>query len=242
MTIDIFMTSWLRPQFTLQSISHIIDRTSPGTYKLHILDNQSSERTRAPLLDLLDEGKIHSLLLHSENTRCLWGKAVFQAMVESTSDYYVVTDNDVLPPLLEQGGDWLQQMTRLMDAHPELGLLAPQVPPTWLQEPYGRGEGVVYCKAVGNTFKMVRRSVYPQYPQSMEQFGDDGLVSRLIHEAGFKVAFCSDIFCLHLGQTEKWGYESHEIAMDPRKAGYGAPFRYTPQDLHTFKPPQELIY
>lgn len=239
---DIFITSWLRPDFTKRSIEHIVDRTDPGTYRIHVLDNQSSARTREPLLRMQDDGIITSLTLHSLNTKCLWGKAVFHAMVESKSKYYVVTDNDVLPPKLS-GGDWLSRMVSIMDNNPELALLAPQLPPTWLQEPYARKNAdVVYCKAVGNTLKMVRREAYPTYPQSMEKFGDDGMVSQLVTEAGYKVGFCADIFCLHLGQTDNWGYESEEINLDPRKAGYGAPYRYTPEDTNTFRPPQSLIF
>jgi len=241
--IDIFMTSWLRPEFTQRSIEHIVDRTTTGTYKIHVLDNQSSVRTRDPLLRMLDSGVISSVTLHSQNTRCLWGKAVFHAMVPSASPYYVVTDNDVLPPKLE-GKDWLQRMVDIMDAKEEIAFLTPQLPPTWLQEPFAADESVVYCKAVGNTFKMVRREAYPEgrYEQSMEKFGDDGMVSQLSRESGWKVAFCRDIFCLHLGQTDNWGYESEEIAMDPRKAGYGPPFRYTPEDTNTFRPPAEHIF
>ena len=237
------MTSWLRPEFTTRSIEHILGRTTPGTYKLHVLDNQSSARTREPLLRMLDEGKIASLLLHSENTRCLWGKAVFHAMVPSASPYYVVTDNDILPPKLA-GKDWLQRMVDIMDERTEIAFLTPQLPPTFLQEPFAADGPVVYCKGVGNTFKVVRREAYPadRYEQSLEKFGDDGLVSQLVRESGWKVAFCRDIFCLHLGQTDNWGYESEEIAMDPRKAGYGPPFKYTPVDTDTFTPPDALIF
>jgi glycosyltransferase involved in cell wall biosynthesis len=239
--IDIFITSWLRPEFTQRTLEHIIDRTDPDTYRLHVLDNESTPRTREPLIKMLDDGKIHSLLLHSINTRCLWGKAVFNAMVESKSKYYVVSDNDILPPKLENG-DWLSRMVKIMDNRPEIAFLTPQLPPTYLQLPYAKDGDVVYCKAVGNTFKMVRREAYPPYPQSMGAFGDDGLVSELVRERGYQVAFCSDIFCLHLGQTDNWGYESEEIDRDPRKAGYGAPFRYTPEDTDTFRPPEDLIF
>jgi len=44
--IDIFMTSWKRPEMTIQSIDSIIERTNPGTYKIHVLDNESSKETQ----------------------------------------------------------------------------------------------------------------------------------------------------------------------------------------------------
>ena len=239
--IDIFMTSWLRPEFTQRAIQNILDRTTPGTYRLHILDNQSSARTREPLVKLLEEGKIHSLLLHSLNTRCLWGKAVFNAMVEAKSKYYVVTDNDILVPKLE-GGDWLSQMVGIMDRHPEIAFLTPQIPPTWLQDPYASNGDVVYCKAVGNHAKVVRRSAYPSYPQDMDKFGDDSLVCSLAAEKGYKTAFCSNIFCLTLDQADDWGYEKSELALDPRRAGYGKPYKYHVADTDTYRPPEELVF
>lgn len=234
--VDIFITSWRRVDFTERTINSILERTTPGTYKLHILDNESSSESRRVLLPYLDDGRVESVLFHRTNTRCLWGKAVFHAMVNSDSPYYVVSDNDVLAPKLTP--DWLSQMVSLMNTHTDIAFLAPQLPPQGLQEPYMVTNDVVYCKAVGNTLKMVRKEAFPvgMYPQTMDAFGDDGLVSSLVRERGYKVAFCRNIYCLHLGQTVNWGYKPEEINDDPRKAGYGAPFIYTVMDEETCLP------
>lgn len=234
------MTSWKRPEMTKQSIDSIIERTTPGTYKIHVLDNESSKETQEGLLEYLREGKIESLLLHNVNTRCLWGKAVFQAMTCSDSKYYVVTDNDVLPP--KTTPDWLSQMVKLMDGNEEIAFLTPQLPPQGLQMPIFKDDKFVYCKAVGNTFKMVRREAYPTegFDQDMESFGDDGRMSTLVKEKGYQVAFCRDLYCWHSGQTENWGYKPEDLELDPRKAGYGKPYKYTPENMDTFLPPPEL--
>lgn len=234
--IDIFITSWRRPDFTEQSINSIVDRTALGSYKIHILDNESSPESRKLLLPYLDAGKVESILFHRTNTRCLWGKAVFNSMVNSDSKYYVVSDNDILAPKLTP--DWLTQMVGIMDTTPDLAFLAPQLPPQSLQEPFAMNDKLVYCKAVGNTLKMVRRDAFPagMYPQNMEAFGDDGLVSSLVREKGFKVAFCRNLFCFHLGQTLNWGYKPEEINDDPRKSGYGEPFTYPVEDQDTYTP------
>ena len=143
-------------------------------------------------------------------------------MIEFDQKYYVVTDNDIFPPLLTP--DWLSQMVSIMDRNPDIALLTPQFPPVQLMGPRAIRDDVILCDAVGNAFKMVRREAYPSYPQKLNAFGDDGQISELVRNKGWKVAFCKNIFCLHAGQCENWGYKQEEIDLDPRKQGYGAPF------------------
>jgi len=236
MSIPIFMTSWHRRDMTERAVREIHERTTPGTFELHLYDNGSSKETRDYLVSLLDDGKITSLVLDSRNTGCVYNKGVFHMMTESTSEYYCVSDNDVFPPKLSP--DWLSQMVAIMGKHPELGMLAPQLPPQWLQEPMGVQDDIVYAKAVGNTLKLVRRIAFPiaEFKQSLGAYGDDGIVSRQMRERGWKVAFCRNVFCLHAGQCKDWGYSKDQIALDPRKSGYGEPFTYEMADWDTYTP------
>jgi GT2 family glycosyltransferase len=237
LAIDIFITSFQRKEFTRQTIDKIVERTKKGTYNLHVFDNGSDKETQDFLKDYLERGVLTSLHLDSRNTGCCYNKGVFHMLADNREKYYVVTDNDVFPPDLSP--DWLSQMVDIMDRHPELAFLAPQLPPQGLQMPYGAGEDVIYCKAVGNTFKMVRRESFPllEYDNALNAFGDDGQVCEKVEAKGMKVAFCKDIFCLHAGQCDNWGYTDEELDQDPRKAGYGEPFRYTPVDDKTYEPP-----
>lgn len=225
---------------TARAMTEIHERTAPGTFALHIFDNGSDKDTRDYLISLLDAGKIASLHMDSRNTGCLYNKGVFHIMTDSRSKYYVVTDNDVYPPKLTP--DWLAQMVAIMDAHPELGLLAPQLPPQWLQQPYEIANDIIYCKAVGNTFKMVRREAFPldQYKPLLNEYGDDGLVSHQMSQKGWSVAFCRSIFCLHAGQCENWGYTPEQVAMDPRKQGYGTPYTYPIKNWDTYEPDDQF--
>lgn len=241
--IDIYITSWRRIEFLKKTIKSIYDNTTPGTYRLHVFDNASDPFLRGFLIQLFNEKKICTLHLDSRNTGCLYNKAIFHEMTESGSKYYVVTDNDIYPPRLTP--DWLEQMVKIMDEHEDLAFLAPQLPPIWLQEPIKAEKNVVYCKAVGNTLKIVRRKAYPieEYAQKTNKYGDDGLVCEKVRQKGWRVAFCRDIFCFHAGQCENWGYEENEIALDPRKQGYGEPFYYEISDMETYRPKNEnLIY
>jgi len=236
--IQIYMTSFFRPQFTLEAVEKIHERTCPGSFQLNIYDNGSDLQTQGKLFNLLQAGLITSLQLDSRNTGCLYNKLVFQAMTESQDDYYVVTDNDIFPPALEPC--WLTQMIEIMDNHQEIALLTPLLPPIYLQKPYSIANDVVYCEFVGNTFKVVRRKAFPNIEQKLGAFGDDGLVSEIVRGCGWKVAFCKNIFCWHAGQCENWGYKPEEILLDERKAGYGKPFLYQPINELTYEPPAHL--
>jgi len=234
---DIYITSWQRPDFLKKTIDLIYERTVTNSFQLHVFDNNSDDATKQLLLGYFEAGLIKSLHLDSRNTGCLYNKAVFHAMTESTSEYYVVTDNDVYPPKLEP--DWLSQLVDIMDAHPDLAFLAPQLPPQFLQTPEEVPSGDIrYCAAVGNTLKICRREAFPfgEYEQLIGQYGDDGKVSELVRKKGWKVAFARKVYCYHAGQCTNWGYKPEEVDKDPRKAGYGAPFNYEVEDETAYIP------
>jgi hypothetical protein len=136
-----------------------------------------------------------------------------------------VTDNDTIPPLLEPE-DWLSRMVRLMDENQELAFLTPQYPPISMFgcEQKDIQEHIVYCKHVGNVFKIVRKEMFPHFPQSDKfSFGDDSDVCKMSYG---KSAFCRRIFAYHAGQCKNWGYQEHELELDPRKKNYKPPMEY----------------
>jgi cellulose synthase/poly-beta-1,6-N-acetylglucosamine synthase-like glycosyltransferase len=231
--IPIYITSFFRYQFTIETITQIKARTQPGTYQIHVYDNGSDLDTRQKLYELLNAREIVSLTLDSRNTGCLYNKAVFHNMTTSDQEYYVVTDNDIYPPDLSP--DWLSQMKAIMDRNPDIAMLTPQFPPIYLMGPHEIRNDIILCDAVGNALKMVRTETFPSYPQKLNTFGDDGQLSELVRKNGWKVAFCRDIFCLHAGQCKDWGYKLEEIAKDPRKQGYGQPF-ICEVDEKTYRP------
>ena len=234
--IDIYMTSFFRSGMTARAVREIHERTKKGTFQIHIFDNGSDQGTRDDLLDLLETKQIVSLHLDSRNTGCLYNKIVFHAMTESASKYYCVTDNDVLPPKLTP--DWLEQMISIMESNTDLAFLTPQLPPQSLQMPIAKDDDVVFCRAVGNTLKLVRRDVVPMHEvtQALGVFGDDQKISDLVRNNGYRIAFCRNVYCYHAGQCENWGYKEEEIAKDPRKIGYGKPFTYELQSEETYIP------
>jgi len=235
----IYVTSFHRRHFTERCIREIHERTAPGTYEIHLYDNDSmaNREDREFACSLLEDGLITSLHLDSRNTGCLYDKGVFHMMTTVDTPYYVVTDNDVFPPMLKP--DWLSQMIAIMDRHSSIGLLAMQLPPQWLQEPfYGFDDDVVYCRAVGNTYKMVRRAAFPieSFEPKLMGFGDDAIVSVEMSKRGMQVCFCRNVWCYHAGQCTNWGYRPEEVSLDPRKVSYGEPFVYEFEDKAKYLP------
>lgn len=232
--IDIFITNWKRPDFLCKTVDLIHERTAEGSFQIHVYDNQTTRESLDILEQYRSDEKIVSYHIDSRNTGCLYNKAIFHAMTESSNPYYVVTDNDVYPPKLTP--DWLVQMVEVMDSNPRLAFLTPQLPPQWLQEPIEARKDYVRCRAVGNTFKLVRRAAYPIYAQKLGEYGDDGMVSAAVGEQGWEVGFCRRIFCFHAGQCEHWGYKAEDVFSDPRKEGYGPPYEYEMRDMDTYEP------
>lgn len=236
MPTNIYMTSFFRLNMTLKSVKMIHDRTEKGSFSIHIFDNGSDSKTQRELVRLLEDNLITSLHLDSRNTGCLYNKGIFYMMNEHKDEYFVVTDNDIYPPKLDP--DWLSQMIKIMDNHQELGMLSPQLPPQRLQMPYEIADDIIYSRAIGNTYKLVRLKAFPikEYKQCLNTYGDDGLVSQQMYDNGWKVAFCRNIFCFHAGQCRNWGYEENQIHLDPRKKGYSGHFTYEIKDENTYEP------
>ena len=241
MKIKIFITNWHRIAMLRQTLE-LIKRRTETPHEVIVFDNGSDTRPPTPRseideLKLMHEsGIIDGLILWPRNTGCYFPKAVFYSLTTDNDIYYVSTDNDVYPPLLD-GDDWLKRLIDEMDRWPTLGALAPQVPPTWLQEPYGNEGGHVLCKAVGNTLTVIRRSAWPvrEWQQKENAYGDDGLRGSLMTANGWQTAYMDNLYCLHAGQCRDWGYRPDEIAQDPRKIMYGKPYEYT-YDIKTYEP------
>lgn len=243
--IKICITSWNRVHFLEQVITKINERTKPGSFEIIVYDNASDLETRSYLQNCLQSNLISNVIFDNVNSGCLKPKIVFHSLVGQDEPFYVVSDNDILPPDLTP--DWLEQMVTIMENNPDVALLTPQLPPVWLQEPYQRRGNIILAKAVGNTFKMCRRFAIPEeFKQVTDRYGDDGVLCKLLSGRGWKIAFAADLFCYNLERTiDSYGYTKDQLAADPRKFGYDPDSKkhnYDPEDWKTLKPPSHLIF
>lgn len=238
--IPIFITSFFRLDFTEAVVRHIRQRTEGG--EIHLWDNGSDRGTQDALYRMLDLGWVQSLHLDSRNTGCLFPKLPFHAMVPADCEFYVVTDGDFIPSV-----GWLPKLLETMVKHQDLALLTLEYFPRWPLQPLENLGDYTRCKAVGNTFKLCRRSavheVIHSIPQALGAYGDDGLLCDLLDCQGYKVGYQNGAYCYNLELTApKWGYTPEQLAQDPRKAGYQEPIRYTPLDWDTLTPPPEFLH
>ena len=236
--IPIFITSWRRIEFLKQVVQKIHERTTD--YELHVYDNASDRETTDWLIAAQRSGMVTSVTLDNRNTRCLYPKKVFHSMVSSNSEYYVVTDNDFIPCV-----GWLEKLKAIMDRNPKIGCLALQYWPHWPMSPIAKYTDYVYCRAIGNTFKMCRREAMEQViygiPQSLDAFSDDSKISEALRSKGWATGFAIDAYCYNLELTvPNYGYKPEELAMDPRKIGYlSQPETYEPVNWETLEPPMD---
>ena len=237
--MKICVTSWHRTDFLYKVLETIAART----HDPHVIvyDNGSDPQERLQLVEWHRQGFIHDLLLSNRNAGVTLPKRVFHELAKFDGDeFYVVTDNDFLCPV-----GWLDSLIDIMRRHPDLGVLAPQYWPQWPMETGDADNEVVYCRAIGNTFKLVRtEAADPFFRQThFSPYGDDGALSHNMAKNGWRLGFCRDVWCYNLEQTmPNWGYKNGEERCDPRRAqGYAAqPEPYTPVSWETLEPPEHL--
>lgn len=108
--VDIFITSYLRPQFTGETIKYLRERTK-YPYRLFLIDNGGNQE-HAEKVDFY-------IQLHNNfGIHAAWNIALSLA----ESEYFITSDNDIYVPDLEP--DWLVQMVTFMDNHPDYGAIS----------------------------------------------------------------------------------------------------------------------
>lgn len=231
-TIPIYVLAWHRPDMTTRCLRELSERTR-YPFEIHLWINSAWSDdvdlpTWAPYCT--------SIHLDKRNTCTWYPKGVQHMMTPADTPYYVLNDQDYMPPLLP-GKCWLERMLDVMECEPGLGVLGAQLPPQFLAGPITKHRGFIECKAVGNALRLTRRVAWPQYEfqQELGEFGDDSILCEAMRTRGFHTGFSDEVYCLHLGQCENWGYTDAEVAEDPRKSGYGKPFTYE-YDHDTYVP------
>lgn len=233
--IDIFICSYLRAGYTLNTINYIKERTT-YPYRLFLIDqggNSSIANSVDRYIQLKDNFGIHAA----------WNVAL--ALAES--DYFITTDNDIyvpdlrdyvmgsnntsetllvnryaasLPAMLYEGtkeDDWLSWMVRFMDERPDYGAIslhphvfigAAGIDPT---DP----EDVKERNMCGAVMRLMRREAvwkaggWENKIEAGRNHEERTICSRL-QTAGYKVGITSRLRAYHpfgkdLG-TGNWGY------------------------------------
>ena len=85
--MNIYITSWNRPDFTLKTISLIKERTQIPV-SINVFDNGSLIETQKLLFEALNKKHISTLFLSNKNTGTLYNKIIFHAMQEYDDRFF----------------------------------------------------------------------------------------------------------------------------------------------------------
>jgi len=115
---DIIIPVWNEHALTVKCVESIKRNTSLA-YRIILIDNASSEETRVYLKELSEKNKGAVILIRNEENAG-FPKAVNQAIAISDAPYLCVLNNDT-----EVYSGWLEEMIRVAEGDPSIGLVNP---------------------------------------------------------------------------------------------------------------------
>jgi len=119
--IDICMLTCDRARITKLAITELHRRTTTP-HRLIVLDNGSIDETDVTLVELLEAGVIHRLKWSLKNHGVHWGHNTL--LLEADTEFYISTDNDLIPQSPIDGEDWLFKLVRLLRERPDYAAIA----------------------------------------------------------------------------------------------------------------------
>src|SRR3990167_2918111 len=112
--IDIFITAYLRPQFTLETIRYLKERTK-YPYRLFLIHQGGNEEA---LIKYADDFFLVIDPSYNIGIHAAWNMAL--ALAES--DYFITSDNDIYVP--DTDPDWLGTLVKYLDDRPDYGAIS----------------------------------------------------------------------------------------------------------------------
>lgn len=119
---------------------------------------------------------------------------------QASGKYYIVADDDCLPP----EGDWMSKAVEIMDRYPEFAILSlwptNAVIQRWTPDDYTpvETEEVSEHFSVGN-IRVCRKGAFTDWPEQVTA-GYDNTHCVALRKAGWRVGFFRNIKFLHLGE------------------------------------------
>lgn len=197
MTTDIIVTTHNRLEYLKRTLQYIYERTQ-SSYRLHVIDDASTEGNAEWLFGEFQAARVHHLYLRGEHIGAIGNQNAGAWL--SFSDPVVFVDDDVLCPLVRP--DWLGQGLKAMERHPQLALLALRHPGA-KHKVYKKDGAVAFCESVGGTFLFCRREFLKLHPLPHKR-GSLGWPMeprcKLAKQYGWKAGVLINVFCYHIGE------------------------------------------
>ena len=226
--IDIVVMTCERLPLLKQTLEHIWERTTTP-YRLHVIDDGSTEGNAHYVSGLLSEGKLASILLRSKRAGIPSSLRAIGGM--TTTDPVVFTDDDILCPRLEP--DWLARGLEAMEQFPKLGLLALNTPGCNVRQSRGRvvpGDPVTLCRNVPGSFVFARRAVLATCCPPNKVQSPVKEMCNLATAQDWQVGYLTHVYCQHIG----------DISVRNSKDLSGELELVLPIDGDTLEPPEEF--
>jgi glycosyltransferase involved in cell wall biosynthesis len=227
--IDLFITAYLRPLFTEQTILYLKERTK-YPYRLFLINNGGNNDIAEVYKD-----DIFMTINMSKNAGVTAAWQIALALAES--EYFITSDNDIYVPDMQgfvdqtDDWDWLRYMVKYMDDRLDYGAISLH-PHTLIgdasfdpQDPKDVKE-VPHCGAV---MRIMRRDAVKKVngwaddvdPLIRQDRGhEERLVCSRLREAGYKVGRTTRLRAYHpfgAKTKEPWGYPPE---IDQAKLGH----------------------
>lgn len=235
---DIVVDTLNRLPLLQRTLEAIWERTT-SPYRLHVIDDASTEGNQEYLLAMQQAGKIHSLMLRKvrKGIPANWNE------VARTGDSEIViyTNGDVLCPRVKP--DWLARGLGAMSRYPDIGLLSLNGPMCTARRAWrvlSRRARVTIVDRVPSFYLFARRKLMQKIqipgiggslhgiPIVADYRKIDRAWSRAAQSRGYKVGYLSHTYCQHIGL---W---SVRIKIDLSK------WAVTPLNADTLEPPKEF--
>lgn len=225
-SVDIFITSYLRPQFTGETLRYLKERTK-NPYRVFLIDNGGNEQFKNQVDYYIGLGK--NMGIH-----CAWNLALSMAETE----YFITSDNDIYVPQLEP--DWLTQMVNFMDLLPSYAAISlhPHVFIGIAGEDPKDPEDVKEAPMCGAVMRIMRTADVREvggweHKIDPKRNHEERTISSRLRDAGFKVGRTTRIRAYH-PFPPNWGYppeitpemQGHNPNLEEYVQGFDKPESY----------------
>lgn len=210
MITDIIVDTLNRLPELKRTLGAIWERTT-SLYRLHVIDDASTEGNQDYLLEMQAAGRIDTLTLRTKRLGipANWN----QAAQTGDSEIVVYTNGDVLCPKLSRH-DWLAWGLGAMGRYPDIGLLSLNSPMctangSWRVLEQRRGVRIV--DRVPSFFMFARRKLMQKIiipdvggnlagiPIEANYQKIDRAWSRAMQALGYKTGYLARVYCEHIG-------------------------------------------
>lgn len=208
-SIDIFITAYLRPQFTAETLRYLKERTK-YSYRVFLIDNGGNEAFK---------DKVDYYIGMSKNVgiHAAWNIALSLA----ESKYFITSDNDIFVPDLEP--DWLTQMVDFMELAPSYGAISlhPHVFIGIAGEDPNDPSDVKEAPMAGAVMRIMRTEAVEQaggweHKIDPKRNHEERTISSRLQSIGYRVGRTTRIRAYH-PFGDNWGYPE---AVTPEMQGH----------------------